>query len=250
MIYDRLVVSLLSALAAERGDTTNATIARYLVTHVSELHDVTVKGVASSCNVGVGSVSRFCRDMGFLGFDELRQALVETSRSFERTEGDTGGLQHARMVGDALQLAARTVDADVLHLLVEDLRTYEKVFVCGMLKAQAAAVNLQVDLLMQGKYAQTSVSYAEQLDHICQAKRDELVVVFSYTGSYFWARDLSQALARLDRPRIWVVAGTRRPQPDFVYGCLPFESNHSQLTHPFQLEMMAALIAQEYARQG
>lgn len=253
MIYDRLIVALLSVLATEREDSTNATIARYLVTHAGESSNFTVKGVAAACHVGVGSVSRFCREAGFSSFDDLRAALEETSRSFEQVgRGETlpsRAAEHAGLIGDALQLAARTVDERMLQALVHDLLTYEKVLVCGMLKAQAAAVDLQVDLLMLGKQADTCVSHAEQLERISTAGRDELVIVFSYTGSYFSSCNLSRALARIDRPRIWVVAGAREPQPDYVYGCLSFASDRSQLAHPFQLEMVAALIAQEYARQ-
>lgn len=259
MIYNKLVVSLLSALAIERHDSTNSVIARYLVTHARELGDITIKSVASACNVGTGSVSRFCREVGFDGFDELRRALVDADHSFELAGTDSKDAtdsfllranRHAEVVANSLVLAARSVDQHALHLLVNDIRSYHKVFVCGMLKAQAAATDLQVDLLMQGKFAQTNVSYAEQLEHIASAPRDELVVVFSYTGDYFFSRDLSSLLSRLSRPRIWVVAGAKRPQPDFVYGCLLFESNQSQLSHPFQLQMVSALIAQEYARQA
>lgn len=266
MIYNKLVVSLLSALAIERQSTTNSVIARYLVTHASDLDDITIRGVASACNVGTGSVSRFCREVGFDGFDELRRAIVETDHSFELANNDTVGTghnstdakdsfllradRHAELVAKSLVLAARSVDQRALRLLVNDIGSYQKVFVCGMLKAQAAAVDLQVDLLMQGKFAQTNVSYAEQLEHIATAQHDELVVVFSYTGDYFFSRDLSSALSRLSRPRIWVVAGDKRQQPDYVYGCLLFESQQGQLSHPFQLEMISALIAQEYARRA
>lgn len=244
MIYDKLIVALLSSLATKSEGSASETIARYLVTHANELNDITVKGVAAACNVGVGSVSRFCRETGFGSFDELRNALVESGSSF-----DLAPDEHARLVGDSLALAQQTVSKSMMRALVDDLVAYEKVFLCGMLKAQAAAIDLQVDLLMQGKFAQTCVSYVEQLDHIATAGREELVIVFSYTGSYFDAHDLSRELARLDRPRIWMVAGNKQPQPNYVYGCLAFESNHSQLAHPFQLEMVAALIAQEYARR-
>ncbi len=253
MIYDKLPVALLSALAAEREGTTNAVIAQYLVTHADRLQDASVKGVAAACNVGVGSVSRFCRDTGFSGFEELRSALTAASRSFEVAPGEgpfpVRAQEHAGQVGSALQRVAATIDQKALGLLVDDLASHERIFACGMLKAQAAAVDLQVDLLMLGRYVETSVSYADQLDHIARAGRDELVVVFSYTGSYFEARDLSGALARVDRPRVWLVAGERRPQPSYVYGCLAFESDGNQLAHPFQLEMAAALITQEYARR-
>ena len=252
MIYDKLPVALLSALAAERQDSTNAVIARYLITHVDELADASVKGIARACNVGAASVSRFCRDVGFESFDELRAALADTRRSFEVAStadsfAERAGA-HAEAVSASLSQAARSIDTRMLEQLVSDLHSYEQVSAYGLLKAQAAAIDLQVDLLMLGKQIGTCTAYAEQLDRIAHARRDELIVLFSYTGDYFGARDLADALARLDRPRIWMVAGTRKPQPNYVYGCLAFDSDHSQLAHPFQLEMVEALIAQEYAR--
>jgi hypothetical protein len=72
-------------------------------------------------------------------------------------------------------------------------------------------------------------------------------VVFSYTGSYFDVRDLRESLARLDRPKIWMVCGSPRPLPPFVADRLSFSSNQSRFGHPYQLEYVAGLIAQEYA---
>ena len=254
MIYDKLPVALLTALASERQGSTNATIARYLIAHGSELGDASVKGIARACNVGVASVSRFCRDVGFTSFDELRGALTATSRSFEVASTADSLAQrttdHAEAVAESLRQVARSMDGRMLQALVADLHSYDKVSAFGMLKAQAAAIDLQVDLLMLGKQVDTCVAYAEQLDRIARAGRDELIVIFSYTGDYFSARDLTDALARIDRPRIWIIAGARKPQPDYVYGCLAFDSSLSQLGHPFQLEMAEALIAQEYARSA
>ena len=252
MIYDKLPVALLSALASERRDTTNAIIARYLITHASKLEDASIKAIARACNVGTASVSRFCRDVGFESFDELRKALAETQRSFETVSTEESFAEradtHAQTVAESLTQVAHSIDEHILDQLICDLHSYEQVSAYGMLKAQAAAIDLQVDLLMLGKQIETCTSYAEQLDRIMRATSNELVVLFSYTGDYFGARDLAGALSRIDRPRIWMVAGTRKPQPDYVYGCLAFASDHRQLTHPFQLEMVEALIAQEYAR--
>ena len=113
------------------------------------------------------------------------------------------GLELCAAVSSALGQAVSGVDWGALDRLVGDLLSYERISVFGMLKAQAAAVDLQVDLLMQGICADTCVSHAEQLDRIAKAGSDELVVVFSYTGSYFDAHDLTEAMRRVDRPKTW-----------------------------------------------
>lgn len=256
MIYDKLTVVLLGVLATERADSTNAHIARYLLAHQRQLGELSVKALAQACSVGTGSVSRFCREVGFEGFDELRQACATSERHFEgapavgATSADGGVVADdlCTSVSQALRQVADTVDRAALQRLVDDLRAYERVCVFGMLKAQAAAVDLQVDLLMQDKYVETCVSHAEQLQRIASAGRDELIVVFSYTGSYFDARDMTEAMRRLDRPKVWVVCGRRHRLPSFVSDRLLFESSGSQVGHPYQLELVAGLIAREYAR--
>ena len=252
MIYDKLTVALLGTLATERRDSTNAHIARYLLAHQEELGELSVKRLAQECSVGAGSVSRFCRDIGFESFDELRREFCTSTRVYEvaavvgESQGDMG---LAQAVSETILQAAQSVDAKAMVELVDDLIAYEKVSAFGMLKAQAAAVDLQVDLLMQGKLIETCVSHAEQLRRIAEACSDELIIVFSYTGSYFDSRDLSEAMRRVARPKIWVVCGARHKLPPFVSGRLLFSSSGKQMGHPYQLEVVAGMIAQEYARR-
>ena len=59
MIYDKLPVVFLSALAAEKKDSTNKIIAEYILAHQDEIQDLSIKELASLCHVGTGSLSRF-----------------------------------------------------------------------------------------------------------------------------------------------------------------------------------------------
>ena len=251
MIYDRLTVALLGTLSSERWDSTNAHIARYLLVHQDQLDELSVKGLARACSVGIGSVSRFCREVGFAGFEELREEFCASSREFETVGGDGDGTADGLvpLVEQAIAQAGESVDGRAIARLADDLLRYDKVSAYGMLKAQAAAVDLQVDLLMQGKMVDTCVSHVEQLRRISEATSDELIVVFSYTGSYFDASDMDEAMRRLGRPKIWVVCGRRHAMPSFVADRVLFSSSGSQLGHPYQLELVAGLIAQEYARR-
>lgn len=250
MIYDRLSVDLLGLLSIEDADSASAQIARYVLSHAHELGDLSIKELAAACHVGAGSVSRFAREVGFADFAELREAFAETSHEYELLDAGSPELRRillAERVATSVAQAAKTIDRDALARLVDDLLRYEKVQAFGLLKAQAAALDLQVNLLMQGKYVATCTSPAEQFDRIARAKFDELLVVFSYTGSFFDARDLHKALARMDRPKIWVVCGNARSLPSFVADRLLFASDQSRYGHPYQLEYVADLIAQEYA---
>jgi DNA-binding MurR/RpiR family transcriptional regulator len=250
MIYNKLPVALLSLLATEDAESTNARIASYLLEHAHEASDLSIKGLAAACHVGAGTVSRFARDAGFEGFAELREAFAEVGNGFERVPGNSAHDRTkslARAAGSSLAKAAATVDHAALGRLVADLHVYAKVGVYGLLKAQAAALDLQVDLLSLGKLADTCVSVSDQARRIRESSSDKLIVVFSYTGEYFDAVEVGDAMRRPDRPKVWMVCGDVRQPPSFVSDRVTFASDHGRLGHPYSLEFVAGLIAQEYA---
>ena len=250
MIYSKSPIALLTLLAAEEASSTNAQIARYLLAHGGDVEALSVKSLASACHVGTGTVSRFARDAGFESFAELREELAAAGECFERVGGDDAeerAASLARTITDTISQAAAGVDRAALTRLVADLHAYDEVGVYGLLKAQSAALDLQVDLLMLGKLADTCVPLADQTRRIVEAGRNKLVIVFSYTGSYFDGVDVTEILSRIDRPKIWVVCGEAGPLPSFVSDRLIFSSDHLQFGHPYQLEYVAGLIAQEFA---
>lgn len=250
MIYDKLPVALLSLLAAEDADSANARIANYLLNHASAGQDLSIKSLATACHVGVGTVSRFVREAGFEDFAELRETFKNAQNGFERTAGNDAPSRTvalARAIGGSIARVAKSIDHNTLARLVNDLRSYEEIGIYGLLKAQAAAIDLQVDLLTLGKFADTCTLLADQAQRIATAGPNKLIVLFSYTGAYFDAVNVADALRRPDRPRIWMVCGEARPLPPFVHDRLLFSSDHSRLGHPYQLEYVAGLIAQEYA---
>jgi hypothetical protein len=248
VIYRKLAVVLLSVVSTEPAGSTNAVIAEYLLTHRGEAATMGVRQLAEACAVGTGSISRFCREVGLAGFTELHSALAEDEDVFERVQGPDARRQWAREAAGALGKAALSVSQAKLAELAREVRSNERVSAFGLLKAEAAAFCLQTDLLLLGKRVYTSVAYADQMAHILSAPADELTIVFSYTGDYFGYRAFKQDEVRNLRKReIWVVCPRGVELPDFVSDVVPFDSDGSQLGHPYQLEAVASLLAQEYA---
>ena len=247
MIYDKLPVVFLSALAAEKKDSTNKIIAEYILAHQDEIQDLSIKELASLCHVGTGSLSRFVRDIGLNDFAELKMLLNNTFYRFDQAEGNVYEAQ-ADHISSAVRIALQSLDHEKIQNLCRDIHDYENVYACGLLKAQNAAVDLQVDLRMLGKDVRTSVAYAEQIDQILQAGKKDLIIVFSYTGSYFEYQSLRGKEKYLLLPKIWMVCGTDKELPRYVDDVIRFTSDGSQRSHPFQLEAVESVIVQEYAR--
>ena len=251
MIYEKLPVVLLSTLAAEKNQTTNSQIAAYILSHREEIKAMGIQELAERCHVGTGSISRFCRDVGFRDYSELRRLLEGTSYRFETVQEN--GRASVDKWTDELVRALRKVQVSLdlgrVQALCDDLRKYEKISAYGMLKAESAAINLQADMLMLGRQVRTSVAYADQISQILEAGKDELIIIFSYTGSYFEYQDFRIREKHLALPKIWMICGSKKAKPWFVNDVIRFDSDQEQLSHPYQLEMAESIIAQMYAAE-
>ncbi|MCF0261168.1 MAG: MurR/RpiR family transcriptional regulator, partial [Erysipelotrichaceae bacterium] len=144
----------------------------------------------------------------------------------------------------SIDLAARSVNMDQIRNLCRDLMSYKRVAAFGLLKAEAAAVSLQSDLMMLGKLIYTNVSCFQQMQYLQEAGPEDLILIFSYTGSYFEGMGRPAA----NGARIWMISGQKKKYPACVSRTLHFESLHNQAGHPYSLMIVTGLIAQEYAR--
>lgn len=254
MIYGKLPVVFLSVIASEKAGSTNSMIASYILDHMDEVKDLGIREMAERCHVGLGSVSRFCKDVGLRDFVELRELLRSTEMNFEihpqeRDMENPSAVYGARVTG-SVNMVTKTISRHKLAALCQDLKTYDKAAAFGLLKAECAAISLQGDLLMLGKQVYTNVSYDQQIDYIQQAGKDCLILIFSYTGAYFeYHREgFFQGRDKKDWPKIWMVSGRQKIVPKYVANVLDFQSPQDQAGHPYQLLYAAGLIAQEYAR--
>lgn len=102
---------------------------------------------------------------------------------------------------------------------------------------------------MLGKQVDSYVSYFQQMEHILSADENDLIIVFSYTGSYFDYENLRALQKKLEAPKIWMITSAQQEYPYFVDEVLTFQSLQDQGSHPYQLQFIASLIAQEYFRR-
>lgn len=253
MIYDKLPVVFLSTVASEKKDSINSQIATYILGHMDDLQNIGIRDLAAECSVAVSSISRFCKDIGLRDFAELKELLLSTDLRFEEYSPSSSGRErltdYAMKVKDSIEMVERSIDLNAVNDLCEDIQRYERVAVFGLLKAGTVAVNLQCDLLMLGRQVYTNISYTQQMQYILEADEKDLIIIFSYTGSYFRYQDPCDLKGRLKAPKIWLIGSKAEHNPPFVDRVITFRSAQDQNSHPYQLQFAAGLIAQEYARK-
>lgn len=250
MIYGKLPVVFLGLLASEKKGSTNSIIASYILEHLEDMKDIGIQQFAEDCNVSTSSISRFCRDVGLEGFSELKMILNQANLQ-KGPEASQGCFQerkksYTEMTQSAIQQVSDSLNEPDVIELVQDIINHEKVAAFGLMKAETAALILQSDLLMYGKQIFSNLSFREQTDYILNADEQHLIILFSFTSSYFDYAPLKPFLRKKNRPRIWMVTGGNTNVPSFVHKCLRFKSTQNHFEHPSQLDFVATIIAQEY----
>ena len=253
MIYGKLPVIFLSTLASEKNHSTNSIIASYILEHREDVKNMGIKDLASECRVAMSSISRFCKDIGLRDFAELRELLLFNDMYFEEQSQSLSLHQriedYSQKVYESIQMVKNTIDEKQIIKLCQDIKNYQRVAIFGLLKAGSVAINLQGDFLMLNKQIYTNISYPQQIEYILNTDDKDLIIILSYTGAYFDYEDLRANYKKLKAPKIWMISSQQKTYPDFVNEVLSFESLQDQSSHPYQLQFIASIIAQEYAKR-
>lgn len=253
MFYGKLPILLLAEITSQSTNTTNSQIASYILNHLNEVRNDSIKELAQKCFVSPSSVSRFCRDMGLNDFAELRELIAETDLKFEVcSDSDDMEIQkkeYVNQVQEGIAMACGSLNMMQIETLVKDIHRYKKVSAFGLLKAETAAMNLQTNLMMLGKLVNTKVHFSQQIEYLEQADEEDLIIIFSYTGIYFdYEYPQNRIHPNISRPKIYFITGNPYVKKSaFLDEVIHFDSRQNQPSHPYQLQIAADLIAQTYA---
>ena len=239
MLYGKLPIVFLSTLASEKKDSTNSQIATYLLNHLDDIKNIGIQEMAKECSVAMSSISRFCKEIGLNDFNELRELLISTKMNFEQYSSSSKAKnrleEYSLKVKESITMVEKSIDMQQIDALCKEIQKYQQVGIFG--------------LLMLGKQTYSHISYKQQLQYISSTNEDDLLIIFSYTGCYFDYPDIRTLKNKLKKPQIWLISSKKESYPDFIDHVITFDSKRDQNSHPYQLQFIASLIAQEYARR-
>ena len=253
VFYGKLPIMILSEMVSSKRDSTNGQIAAYILEHLDEIKEDSIRDLAAKTFVSISSISRFCRDIGLHDYMELKELLASTSLNFETWSQspmpDVQKEEYITAVQDSLDQVRSSLDMSQLYRLASDIHAHKKVSIFGMLKAETVAMNLQCDLAMLGKLTTTKVRFFEQSDCLAKASGDDLIIIFSYTGIYYdYGLPRYQTVRPGQRPKIYFITSDKTARTNPAYDeVIWFDSLQNQVSHPYQLQLIGSLIAQCYA---
>ena len=238
MLYGKLPIVFLSTLASEKKDSTNSQIVTYLLNHLDDIKDIGIQEMAKECSVAMSSISRFCKEIGLNDFNELRELLITTNMTFEQYSTSSKAKdrlkEYSSKVKESITMVEKSIDIQQIDALCKEIQKYEQVGIFGLLKAGAVAFNLQSDLLMLGKQTYSNISYKQQLQYISSADENDLLIIFSYTGSYFDYPDIRTLKNQLKKPQISLISSKQESYPELIDHVITFDSKQDQNSHQYQ----------------
>lgn len=254
MITPKLPVVLLSYIASNDEDSVNCRIANHILDHLSGLKETTISELAKQCYVSVSSISRFCREIGFDDFSELKELIETNKNTFTAQDYPVDKKARAETLLNrtlaSLQDVVDSVDLTRIDVLARDIEMYEDVVILGMLKAETVALNLQNDLLALGKRTQSKMSFQKQMEYFKHPETHRLIIIFSFTGVYFDYDFPVDFFEQKRRSKIVFVTSDINAKHRGLYDLVvTFKSKQDYASHPSQLQFVANLVALAYAQQ-
>lgn len=255
-----LIIILLATLNSEPKDSNNYRIAKYIIDHLQTLEDCTLSDLARNCFVANSSISRFCREIGFKDFNELKVQLIRfqseskqapTKFQFQPFSDQSLVDSYILSVKDNLDHMVTPDLEEKINQLVEDIDAYEHVAAFGYMHSENAALSLQYDLQTNRKVIYTSLRFLDQVEYLRHASEENLIIIFSDMATYFqrvFAR-VKPFKDTLHKPKIYMVTSNERSMLDYVDTYIRYHSRHDYASHPFPLMVIANLISLSYANR-
>ncbi|SEF18118.1 MurR/RpiR family transcriptional regulator [Jiangella alba] len=172
--------------------TAEARVVNALLASGSEAIHLTVSDVAESAGVGVGTVVRACKSVGFKGFQDAKIALAQdriqvgtpVQEGVDASDAPGAILRKlAASTDDALRTAPGTVDAEALERAVELLDGARRILFLAVGTSAPLAQDASYRLVTIGFDSAAPVDVHTQHVQSRLLRPDDVAVVVSHTGS-------------------------------------------------------------------
>lgn len=216
-LYYRLIIYLDTA---DENDT-NYNIAWYMVHHLEKIATIGISELAKECFVSPATISRFCRTLGYDNFAHLKQDCTYIKqikqRSPEVTKIPVETMRKQPSVAsenyvDQIILALKDMQSQLNWGVIDNVLYYiknaDKVVFFGSQFSHSAALHLQADLLMLGKFTIAYMDYEKQIESAKHLDQNSVAIIISVNG--YFTQTASKALHFIKKSKCKLVVITQQ----------------------------------------
>ena len=193
-----LLYRLIMFIDSVNIDDLNYKIALYMVRHFAELGNMRINELARECYVSAATISRFCREIGYENYAELKQECLREI-DYERTLDNLIDVPTELMLKEpkeastmfiddlikAMKGFSDNIDWDSIDHVLNMIHDYDDVTFYGIHTSNSVARHLQGDLMVINKFTYAPIDIQDQEIQAKMSNEDSLAIIISVKGHYF-----------------------------------------------------------------
>ncbi|MEE5671536.1 MurR/RpiR family transcriptional regulator [Streptococcus pneumoniae] len=182
-------------------------IADYILVRDSEIVYETSSEIVSKVKVGEGTLNRFCKKIGYSGFQELKLKITKDILELEsqKMSSDTFIDEIKNNYLSIVESTRKLIDGRQIELAIKLIREANQILMIGVGSSGNAAREFESSLLRIGIISKTVIDTHFQLMHTALLKDNDLIIAFSLSGS---TKEVEETLLNAKRKNVKIISIT------------------------------------------
>ncbi|WP_228379506.1 MurR/RpiR family transcriptional regulator [Streptococcus pneumoniae] len=182
-------------------------IADYILVRDSEIVYETSSEIVSKVKVGEGTLNRFCKKIGYSGFQELKLKMTKDILELEsqKMSSDTFIDEIKNNYLSIVESTRKLIDGRQIELAIKLIREANQILIIGVGSSGNAAREFESSLLRIGIISKTVIDTHFQLMHTALLKDNDLIIAFSLSDS---TKEVEETLLNAKRKNVKIISIT------------------------------------------
>ncbi|WP_088798140.1 MurR/RpiR family transcriptional regulator [Streptococcus pneumoniae] len=182
-------------------------MADYILVRDSEIVYETSSEIVSKVKVGEGTLNRFCKKIGYSGFQELKLKMTKDILELEsqKMSSDTFIDEIKNNYLSIVESTRKLIDGRQIELAIKLIREANQILMIGGGSIGNAAREFESSLLRIGIISKTVIDTHFQLMHTALLKDNDLIIAFSLSGS---TKEVEETLLNAKRKNVKIISIT------------------------------------------
>ena len=195
------------------------TIADYIVNNIKEACDMTIRDLAVKTNSSPSSLVRFCRKLGFDGYQDFNKCLLYNAASIAQEKltivdkainlDDSPKSIIQKITAYNIQSLEETInfiDVDTISFCADLIKKAKKILIFGLGFSYLTAKDLYIKLLRLNLPVVSNEDYHSQLISATSSTNEDIAFIFSYSGK---TKEMLNIIKKLKNNGTITIAVTR-----------------------------------------
>ncbi|HHA8989991.1 TPA: MurR/RpiR family transcriptional regulator, partial [Streptococcus pneumoniae] len=156
---------------------------------------------------GEGTLNRFCKKIGYSGFQELKLKMTKDILELEsqKMSSDTFIDEIKNNYLSIVESTRKLIDGRQIELAIKLIREANQILMIGVGSSGNAAREFESSLLRIGIISKTVIDTHFQLMHTALLKDNDLIIAFSLSGS---TKEVEETLLNAKRKNVKIISIT------------------------------------------